>query len=919
MAGLLLLLAVTPAAPADDMAFFENRVRPVLVEHCQKCHSEEAKAKGKLRGGLLLDSRPGWAKGGDSGIAIAPGKPDESPLLASLTHEGEVKMPPAGKLAANQIADLREWIRRGAPDPRGGGKTGETRRAEKPWWTEPRNEPPLPSVNDTTASGIDRFVLARLEAKGLKPSAPASPEVLARRLAFDLTGLPPEPSLLASLRSDMSPANIAREVDRMIASRAFSERWARHWLDIARYAESLTLRGFILKDAWRYRDAVIAAFQADMPYDRFVAEQIAGDLMGGGTPAERERRMVLTSFLLMGNSNLEEQDKKALEMDFVDEQLDVIGKGLLAQTISCARCHDHKFDPIPTRDYHALAGILKNGVALEHSNVSKWVEVALPLAPEQEKTVAAAEARVKELRGKIASLKKSKGGQSAAKGGILKVADISGVVVDDSQARQVGAWKSSTFSGNYIGSGYVHDENSEKGRKTLTFQAALPTSGRYEVRLAYSGGPSRANAVPVTVFSADGEQSKTVDMSQAPPLEGRFLSLGQYRFEKDGQCFVMISTEGTKGHVTADAVVFIPTEPAPSAAVASEKEKVKESESATMRGLESELKELEASMPRRPMALGFKESAKPTDLPIFIRGNVRNPGPVAPRGFLSVAAWDGQPKIPSDSGGRHELAGWIASSRHPLTARVMANRVWGWLMGEGIVRTVDNFGVTGDKPDDPALLDWLASRFVSNGWSVKKLVREVVLSRTYQQASGEEAWKNTDPDNRLYGRARVRRLEAECLHDAILSMSGKLEACSGGPTFAPSLAADQGYRQTGHTRAIYLPAFRNSPHELLQVFDMADPSTVTGHRDAGTVVQQALFLSNNPWVRDKADMVADRLLKFSSAKRIDELWLACLGRAPTPGERKIAEGELSSGADDKDAWARLCRALWASAEFRRLD
>ena len=918
MAGLLLLVVCIPLAPAEDTVFFENRVRPVLVEHCHKCHSEEAKAKGKLRGGLLLDSRAGWAKGGDSGIAITPGKPDASPLLASLTHEGDVKMPPAGKLASNQIEDLREWIRRGAHDPRGGVKTKEVRQAEKPWWTEPRKDPPLPTVKNTDwpVGGVDRFVLARLEAKGMKPSPPAAPEILARRLAFDLTGLPPEPSLVASLRSDMSSANIAREVDRMIASRAFAERWARHWLDIARYAESLTLRGFILKDAWRYRDAVVSAFHSDMPYDRFVAEQIAGDLISGGTPAERERRIVLTSFLLMGNSNLEEQDKKALEMDFVDEQLDVIGKGLLAQTLSCARCHDHKFDPIPTRDYHALAGILKNGVALEHSNVSKWVEVPLPLAPEQEKAVAAAEARVKELKGKIASLKKGKAGQSA-KGGVLKVADIAGIVVDDSQARQVGAWKSSTFSGSYIGSGYVHDENSEKGKKTLTFQATLPASGVYEVRLAYSGGTSRANAVPVTVFSAEGEQTKAVDMSKVPPLDGRFLSLGQFRFEKDGQSFVMISTEGTMGHVTADAVVFVPADAqARQPDSASLKQAVKDD---TPLKLEAELKEFESKMPRRPTALGFKESAKPADLPVFIRGNVRNPGPVVPRGFISVAAWDGQPTIPSDSGGRRELAEWIASARHPLTARVMANRVWSWLMGEGVVRTVDNFGVTGEKPDDPALLDWLASRFVSNGWSVKKLVREVVLSRTYQQASGEGAWKNTDPDNRFYGRARVRRLEAECLHDAILSIAGDLEECSGGPTFVSSLAADQGFRQTGRTRAIYLPAFRNSPHELLQVFDMADPSTVTGHRDTGTVVQQALFLSNNPWVRGKAALVADRILKVAPPKRIDELWMACLGRNPTEGERKIAEGELSSGANDKDAWSRLCRALWSSAEFRRLD
>lgn len=918
MIGFAIALFCVPSAAADDNAFFESRVRPVLVEHCLKCHSEEARAKGKLRGGLLLDSRAGWAKGGDSGPAVVPGKPESSPLISSLSHEGELKMPPAGRLPASQIADLREWIRRGAPDPRGGATVDKSRVAEKAWWSDPVRTPPVPDVGNSgwPAGSIDRFVLRRLEAKGLRPSSPATPEVLARRLSFDLTGLPPDPSLLSSLRADMSPANIAREVDKMIASRAFAERWARHWLDIARYAESLTLRGFVLKEAWRYRDAVINAIESDMPYDRFVAEQLAGDLMGGATEAERERRTVLASFLLMGNSNLEEQDKKALEMDFVDEQLDVIGKGLLAQTITCARCHDHKFDPIPTRDYHAMAGILKNGMALEHSNVSKWVEVALPLPPEREKVVSEAEARVKELKGRIASLKKSGSGKSGSRGGVVKVSEIAGVVVDDSQAKQVGAWKASTFSGSFIGAGYVHDENTDKGKKTLTFHASLPATGTYEVRLAYSGGPSRAKSVPVTVFSAEGEQSKAVDMSKAPPIEGRFLSLGQYRFEKDGQSFVMISTEGTSGHVTADAVVFISADAA-AASRPAKAAKPEPSEAATK--LEAELKALEATLPRRPMALGIKEAAKPADLPVFIRGNVRNPGPVVPRGFLSAASWEGQPKVAPDSGGRRELAEWISSPRHPLTSRVMANRVWGWLMGEGIVRTVDNFGVTGEKPDDPLLLDWLASRFVSEGWSVKKLVREIVLSRTYQQASGEGNWKDADPDNRLYGRARVRRLEAECIHDAILKMSGDLKPCDGGATFEVSLAADQGFRQTGKTRAVYLPAFRNSPHDLLRVFDMADPSTVTGRRDAGTVVQQALFMTNNPWVRERGDKFAERLLKTAPEKRVDELWMATVGRPPTDGERRIALEEIASDAESVDSWSRLCRALWASADFRRLD
>lgn len=909
MAGFFYFLTLSAGTlPAGDTAFFESRIRPLLVEKCYKCHSEEARSQGKLRGGLLLDTRAGWAKGGDSGAAIVPGKPDASLLINSLTHTGEIKMPPSGKLAELQIADLKEWIRRGAPDPRDGRRTASDQQVSaKPWWTG-SPVPPVPPVTPNAQTPIDQFVRARLKARGLKPSAPASAETLARRLAFDLTGLPPHSTLVESLRADMSAGNVAREVDRLLASPAYAERWARHWFDVARYAESLTLRGFIIKDAWRYRDAVIAAFASDMPFDQFVAEQIAGDLMPGGTPAERERRAVLTSFLLLGNTNLEEQDKKTLEMDYIDEQLDVIGKGLLGQTITCSRCHDHKFDPIPSRDYYALAGILKNARSLEHANVSKWVEVALPLPPEREKAIALAEAHVKQLKSRIAAIKKTGGPKSA---GILKPSDLQGIVVDDTQARQVGAWMSSIFSGSYIGTGYLHDQNADKGKKTLTFQAELPHSGEYEVRLAFSHGSSRATAVPVTVFSADGEQTVTVNMSQPPTIDGRFVTLGKHRFEKSGQSFVIVSTEQTSGHVTADAVVFLPV-------TAAAKSIPSDGSAGSLGQLEEELKRFEEAMPKRPMAMGIQEAAKPADVPILVRGNVRNPGPLVPRGFLTAATWSGQPTVTPDSGGRRELAIWITSASHPLTSRVMANRIWSWLMGEGIVRSVDNFGVMGEKPDDPALLDYLATQLSGGGWSVKRLVREVVLSQTYQQASGEEGWSETDPDNRLYGRARIRRLEAECLHDAILSIAGTLKPCQGGPTFATTLSTDQGYRQTGHTRAVYLPAFRNSPHELLQAFDQADSSSVTGHRDSGTVVQQALFLTNNPWVREQAGK-ASQLLMSAPGDRADQLWMQSLGRQPTARERAIVAAELSSETDETAAWSRICRALWASAEFRRLD
>ena len=391
--------------------------------------------------------------------------------------------------------------------------------------------------------------------------------MLIRRVFYDLTGLPPTPAEVDAFAEDADPEAYEKLVDKLLASPRFGERWGRHWLDIARYGESVTLRGFVFKEAWRYRDYVFDSFNGDVPYDRFLREQIAGDLLPARTSADRAGQLVATTYLMMGNTNLEEQDKKQLRMDVVDEQLDVIAKGLLAQTVTCARCHDHKFDPIPTKDYYALAGILRNTRTLEHANVSKWLEAPLPASSEMEAAIKKHEAAVAAVQEKIKAAKaKAPSAEQTAKG-VLALKDVPGIVVDDTKAQKVGEWKDSTFSGTYIGTGYTHDLDTGKGQKTITFQPELPASGRYEVWLAYSPGGNRAASVPVTVFSADGEKVLHIDMQKTPPIDGRFVSLGQFRCEKDGQSFVLISNEGTKGHVTADAVSFIPADkvPAPKA------------------------------------------------------------------------------------------------------------------------------------------------------------------------------------------------------------------------------------------------------------------------------------------------------------------------------------------------------------------
>jgi hypothetical protein len=910
------------AVAADDpagVAFFEQKIRPVLVKECYSCHSAGAKA---LKGGLRLDTRAGVLAGGDSGPAVVPGKPDESPLLDALRHDG-IEMPPKGKLPDAVIADFERWVTIGAPDPRDGrtapARAGIDVEAGRSFWAyQPprRHEPPAVADAAWPATDIDRFLLAALEARGLRPVGDADKATLARRVTFDLVGLPPTPEEVDAFVNDPSPTAYEALVDRLLASPAFGERWGRHWLDLARFAESITLRGMVFKNAWRYRDYVIDAFNADLPYDRFLREQVAGDLLPAGTGDDRRGALVATNFLVLGNVNLEEQDKPQLVMDMVDEQLDTIGKVFLAQTIGCARCHDHKFDPIPTRDYYALAGILRNTRSMEHANVSKFLDVPLPAPPEQEavfrrqdEAVAALEARIKEAR-QIA-------GKPPVPTGALAARDLPGIVVDDEQARKVGTWTGSRATGVYVGAGYLHDADSAKGEKTITFQPDLPETGTYEVWLAYSHSSNRSTAVPVTVMSADGEKTVEVDMRLAPPVEGRFVSLGRFRFEKDGQSYVLVSNEGTKGVVTADAVVFLAAAAAPTADERARGDSV--------RALEAELKRLKEKGPKRDQAQSVVEEPQPADTRVHIRGSVHTLGEPAPRGFLQVATRGPSPAIPGNQSGRRELADWLASEDNPLTARVLVNRAWHWIFGAGLVRTTDNFGATGETPSHPELLDDLAVRFMEEGWSVKQLVRRIVLSRAYRLSTADDPRAlAADPENRLLWRMSRRRLDAECIRDTILTVGGRLRHDMRGPTFDTELAADYNYAHSDTRRSVYSPVFRNSLPEALEVFDFADPSMVVGRRNVSTVAPQALFLLNAPFVLDQARGAARRLLAepgLDDDGRVTRAYRLALGRPPTGSERRLALRFVAGNGpkDPEGSWALVFQALFASLDFRYLN
>jgi len=924
---------VSELSPANR-TFFENKIRPVLVKHCYACHSEQAARTKKLRGGLRLDSRAALLKGGDSGPAVDLDKPAESLLIQALKYES-LEMPPQGALPASIVADFQKWIELGAPDPRR-KSTGPMRvidfaSARHHWAYQPLKAPAIPAAGTAAvASPIDAFVADRLAKAKLKPVPPAQRGVLIRRLYFDVLGLPPTVAQIEAFVSDDAPDAYERLVDELLASPHFGERWGRHWLDVVRYAESITLRGFVFPEAWRYRDYVIQSFNADLPFDQFVREQVSGDLLSDTTHSlpQRRRNLVATTFLTLGNNNLEDQDKGKLRMDVVDEQLETIGRGFLAQTIGCARCHDHKFDPIPTRDYYALAGILRNTKTLNHANVSKWIEMPLPLDPEREAKLKRYESQVAALQKRIKALKQKTPGATSGLSP-LPVQQIPGIVIDDRQAELTGTWVKSQFTKSYIGTGYQHDQGQPKGANTAIFRPVLPADGEYEVRFAYTPGGNRSPAVPVTVTTENSSRTVVVNQTQRPSIDGRFVSLGRFTFQRNAENQVRVVNAGTTGVVIIDAVQFLPVEladkPAVSKPAATASKKAKLSRR-SLRELERELKTLTASSFARPKCMSIQEEDKIEDTRVHIRGNVHNLGATVPRGFLRVVDVGSKLNIPANQSGRKQLGEWIGSKRNPLTARVLANRLWHWLFGQGLVPTPDNFGTTGQPPSHPELLDYLATRLLQSDWSVKTMLREMLLSDTYRRSSqSSKVNQEVDPDNRLLWKMSRRRLDAESLLDAMLAINGQLRLQVGGSLIRSGTSNDYDYQHTNNRRAVYWPVFRNSLPDIFRVFDFANPSMVTGRRDSSSTAPQALFMLNNPWVIQQAELAATRLLAETGdddPKRARRIVLQTLGRPATSEElRNILSyvHAADSGSPRQVRWAQVVQSLFASIDFRYID
>jgi hypothetical protein len=741
------------------------------------------------------------------------------------------------------------------------------------------------------------------------------------------------------------------------------ERWGRHWLDLARYADSNGKdENLTFHEAFRYRDYVIDSFNRDRPFDQFVMEQIAGDLLPAASQAQRDEQLTATGFLVVGPKVLADRDFDKRKMDVVDEQIDTVGRVFLGLTLGCARCHDHKFDPVPTTDYYALAGIFTStrtldGIKLGNAVVSGWM--LRPLGAGGDVALATRQAHQKKVQALADAIKKTKAELKLHedRASMRQPGKLVGIVVDDTEAKLVGKWKPSTYVRPYVGVGYLSDDKTGKGEKSATFIPNLPKAGEYEVHVAYTAASNRSANTPVTIRFAGGEQTVLLNQTEPPKLDGLFQSMGKYRFAAGTVGSVTISNQGTTGYVIVDAVRFVPVgalelgdkDMEMAMGIPAEVRKEITSAREKLKQLEAEHKALQAAAPPAPaLAMAVRDEDKVADCRVNIRGNPHNLGSSVPRGFVTVASAGSKPVISARQSGRLELARWLVDPANPLTARVLVNRVWKHLLGEGLVRTVDNFGKQGGQPSHPELLDELAVRFMEEGWSVKKLIRAIMLSRVYQLAGDlNPAATKVDPENLLLWRAHRRRVEAEVLRDAILAVSGQLDRTMGGSAVAMlgERAIDndsKGGLQTDadvaqRRRSVYLPVIRNELPQLFEVFDFADPDVATGRRDATTVATQALYLMNSPFVMEQAQQTARRLLALpgDDAGRLADLYRRALGRAPTRRETQLALRFLAdyrlgdksqaqgppANADllGDDAWTAVCLATFGCTEFRFVE
>jgi len=1043
-AAALLTAPGASAAVEDGLDFFEKKIRPVLVENCYKCHSAEAEKNGKLEGKLRLDLREGVRGRGESGlVAVIPGKPDESNLYRAVTYlDSELVMPPKSRLAKSVVADFKQWIEMGAPDPRRGtlakaeANEIDFEQARKFWSFRKPSDPALPTVNDSAwpREDLDYFILSQLEENGLRPAPPADRRTLIRRATYDLTGLPPTVAEIEAFLADKSPNAFSKTVERLLASPHYGEKWGRHWLDVARYADSNGLdENLAYVNAFRYRNYVINSFNEDKPYNRFVQEQIAGDLLPlskNESDELRHSRLIATGFLSVGAKMLAEDDGRKMEMDIIDEQLDTLGRAFMGMTIGCARCHDHKFDPIPTRDYYSLAGIFKSTHTMDnHKVVAQWHEVELGSADLRAKRELV-DKEVKKQKQTIESLK-SKSAKSITAQARSVAADylIGALVKLRKEARIQFTLKEleeqpkektegmllieaenftrgnglKTFDGYGKGIGVLLSS----GPTQVEFDLPIDKAGKYSLHMRYAAADSRPaklsiNNKLINEMATDSVTGTWYPDSQKWFWEGTFqldAGINVLKFDwatptphidkllvlpsdqsdlpaADGLAHLHNTfTQQWIGHlkqISKDKksplnewrkYIENPREPIDEKlienirsrfAATHERDSLHslihdkngpfktpkdveklfpKTEQEELKQLQKQLSDTEKKHPKVPKAMAVKEG-KAEDLKVHLRGDYMTQGELAPRGYLRVVT-SKQTTTPSrNASGRAGFAEWLTSNENPLTARVMANRIWLWHFGEGIVRTPDNFGKLGLRPTHPKLLDWLTMRFVDNGWSIKKMHRIIMNSAAYQMSSQHNGQAYAvDPGNKLWWRFNRRRLYAEEVRDSLLFTGGSIDWGMKGQlmTYDPRQYVSQNNHPYfyGSSRTVYLPVIRSGTFDVLQAFDFGDPAVIQGQRSSTVSAAQALFMMNHDLVAKASERLAKRAAKaLDFAESANQIYAAILHRKPSAAETRravdFAEHALDQAGDDAtkakaQAWKSFAQVLFSSNEFMFLD
>lgn len=929
----------SPTKPAvSEMSaneFFERKVRPLLVEHCYSCH-----AKGQKKGGLSLADRAGLLAGGESGAVVALEKPDESLLIAAIEHRGGLQMPPNSKLSDGEIAVLKKWIELGAPWPESAAnKSGGIRASgsitveDRQFWSfQPVKDVAPPTVKNGAwpRRPLDQFVMAQLEANGLSPVGEADKRTFVRRATFDLIGLPPTPEEVAAFVADESPLAHERLINRLLESSHYGERWARHWLDVARYGEDQahTFQARMYPNGYRYRDWVVAAFNNDLPYNQFVVEQIAGDLLPEAN-GQLERLPAL-GYLALGPVYYKDAGCAGkAESDEIDDRIDTLCRGFLGLTVSCARCHDHKFDPIPTQDYYALAGVFAS---------TQYREA--PLAPDD--VVKQYDARAEAIKGQEKRLADAQATE-ARKLGESFAPLTSKYVLAAWRLQHRGEQKADELAKKLADELGLERFLIERWSQFLMTDLVQKRAylAEYKQVIASQAGKSDIASDPAAVAAVEQAgaalQEKVVAAMKArDDLEADYAKRLAEAADADKGKVEKPKHDAAQVELLKD---LLTDKNAPLALPKDRTDKLlSEASKTALAEIQKELDQAKKDLgPKYPTAHSLIDG-KPTNTKVHLRGNHKDLGDEVPRRFLSVLGPDKLQPFREGSG-RLELARAIADPANPLTARVMVNRVWLHHFGRGLVGTPSNFGLLGERPTHPELLDHLAAKFVASGWSLKQLHREIMLSATYRlesrvesresrgnadaELSALDSSRSTDPDNRLLWRQNRRRLDIETWRDSVLAVCGNLDRTQGGP----SVNLNDG---NNRRRTLYAVVSRHDLNSTLRLFDFPDPNLTSEKRVVTTVPMQQLFVLNSDFMVRQAKSLVGRLnaeALTEEGSRIELAYRTLFQRSPVESEKVLGLSFLAAPlpdgiAADKvklTAWEQYAQALLGTNEFVFVD